>query len=300
MARTARDLSLAMSALDPRRMSALDPRVPPLAPDDPGRVDLAKIRVGFFVDDGLIPPSNAVARAVSQAATALRGKCAAVAPFRPPGIEDAIFTYFAAISADGGETTSALLDEGDMDIVLKSMHTMATLSDALRKATSRGLELVGEARLCRLIGVTGKKSVADLWRLTAELRRARAAVLHAMDEAGVDVILCPPFATPALPHTCSRDFALAASSSILWNIAELPAGVVPVTRVRSSETRREQPRDRLEKRASEVDRQSAGMPVGVQVVGRPWAEASVLAVMIALEDALAREADRPVTPHLGA
>jgi fatty acid amide hydrolase len=300
MARSARDIALAMEALDPRRMSALDPRVPPLLPDDPARVDITKLRVGFYIDDGLIPPSNAVARAVSQAAAALRGKGVTVVPFRPPGIEDAVFTYFAALTADGGETAHALLQGGDIDVVLKSLHSMTSLPDTLRRAAARGLELVGEARLCRLIEVTGKKSVAELWRLTTELRRARPAVLEAMDEAGIDAILCPPFATPALPHAYARDFALAASSSIFWNIVQFPAGVVPVTRVLSSEIRREQPRDRLEKRAAEVDRQSAGLPVGAQIVGRPWAEGSVLALMLALEDALANEADRPATPYLAA
>jgi fatty acid amide hydrolase len=96
----------------------------------------------------------------------------------------------------------------------------------------------------------------------------------------------------------SRDFALAASSSIFWNITQLPAGVVPVTRVRASETERERPRDRLEKQAAEIDRQSAGLPVGVQVVGRPWAEGVVLAVMTAIEDALTGEYDQPVTPYV--
>lgn len=146
--------------------------------------------------------------------------------------------------------------------------------------------------------MTGKKTVAELWRLTSELRLTRAALIEAMDAAAVDVILCPPFATPALPHTFARDFALAASPSIFWNITQMPAGVVPVTRVRASETERERPRDRLEKQAAEIDRQSAGLPVGVQVVGRPWAEGVVLAVMVAIEDALTGEYDQPVTPYV--
>jgi fatty acid amide hydrolase len=298
MARTAKDLALLMGALDTRRMSALDPRVPPLPMEDPARVDLAKLRVGFAIDDGLVPPSNAVARAVSQTLEALRGRVAAIFPFRPPGVPEAIYAYFAALSADGGEAARALLEGGEIDVALKSLYTMASLPNAVRKTAARGLGMVGEERLRRLVEMTGKKSVSELWRLTHELRRARAALIEAMDAAAVDVILCPPFATPALPHTLSRDFALAASSSIFWNITQLPAGVVPVTRVRASETDRERPRDRLEKQAAEVDRQSAGLPVGVQVVGRPWAEAVVLAVMTAIEDELTGEYDQPLTPYL--
>jgi fatty acid amide hydrolase len=298
MARSARDLQILLDALDPRRMSALDPRVPPLPFEDPSRVDLSKVRVGFYIEDGLIPPSRAVARAVTQAASALRGVASSVAPFTPPGIEEAIYAYFAALSADAGETAMALLKENEVDVVLKSMRSMAGLSDRLRRAAARGLGLIGEARLRRLVEVSGKKTVAEYWRITGALRKARFDILDAMDAAGVDVLLCPPFATPALPHTFSREFVIAASSSMIWNLAQFPAGVVPVTRVRSNEARRDRPRDRLEKRAAEVDRQSAGLPVGVQVVGRPWAEPLVLAVMQALEDALQRESDRPVVPHL--
>ena len=83
---------------------------------------------------------------------------------------------------------------------------------------------------------------------------------------------------------------------MLWNLHQFPAGVVPVTRVRPDETARERPRDRLEKRAAEVDRQSAGLPVGVQVVGRPWEEDVVLAAMIAIEEVAARAPDFPHTP----
>jgi fatty acid amide hydrolase len=68
--------------------------------------------------------------------------------------------------------------------------------------------------------------------------------------------------------------------------------------VRAAEAAREKPRDSLDKRAAEVDRQSAGLPVGVQVVGRPWAEDVVLAAMIAVEDVASQTADFPRTPAL--
>jgi fatty acid amide hydrolase len=116
-----------------------------------------------------------------------------------------------------------------------------------------------------------------------------------MEADRIDVLLCPAHATPALPHTLSQDFSLAGSPSMLWNLVQFPAGVIPVTRVRPDEARRDRPRDRMEKRAAEVDRRSAGLPVGVQVVGKPWAEDVVLAAMMAIEEALDEEG-RPRTP----
>ena len=120
-----------------------------------------------------------------------------------------------------------------------------------------------------------------------------------MADAGVDLVLCPAHATPAVPHTKSAEFLLAGSYSMLWNLVQFPAGVVPVTSVSKGETAR-QPltRDRIETTAILVDRESVGLPVGVQIVGRPSQDEAVLDCMIALEQEL--EGTVPVTPRMPA
>ena len=60
--------------------------------------------------------------------------------------------------------------------------------------------------------------------------------------------------------------------------------------------RREDPRGMLQKMAAEVDAQSEGLPVGAQLVGRPWADAQVLAAMAAVEEEVSEGADFPRTP----
>jgi fatty acid amide hydrolase len=94
----------------------------------------------------------------------------------------------------------------------------------------------------------------------------------------------------------SKNFTLASSSAIFWNIHQFPGGVVPVTRVRADETVRKPSRDLVERHAAKVDAQSEGLPVGVQVVGRPWAEATVLAVMEAIEASAKGDPSYPHTP----
>jgi fatty acid amide hydrolase len=157
----------------------------------------------------------------------------------------------------------------------------AALRDELPAATLRSL---------------GRKPVDEFWRLTSEVRAWRFEVLAAMDAAGIDLVVSPPCATPALPHMGSRQFVLGASASMLWNIAQLPAGVVPVTRVRPDEARRDGARGLLDRLAARIDAASAGLPVGAQIVGRPWAEAQVLAAMVAVEDEVRGDADFPRTP----
>jgi hypothetical protein len=52
----------------------------------------------------------------------------------------------------------------------------------------------------------------------------------------------------------------------------------------------------LEKLAAAVDAQSAGLPAGAQIVGRPWAEALVLAAMEAVEEEVRGDEGFPQTP----
>jgi fatty acid amide hydrolase len=296
MARNARDLALLFTALDPVAMSAADPRVPPLPWKDPASFDLRSLRVGYYVDDGIVPSSKAVARAVREAASALEACGAKVVPFLPPHLDDAVYGYFAALSADAGETAFAFLGDGAPDPTLKSLRQVAAMPNAVRKTAARVLGLAGERRLARTLEVMGEKSVAELYRITATLRAFRTQLLSAWADAHIDVLLGPVHATPALPHFGSKDFALAGSPSMVWNVVQFPAGVVPVTRVRIDEARRDAPKDGLEKKAAAVDAGSVGLPVGVQVVARPWQDELVLAAMIGIEERLRGREGTPVTP----
>ena len=290
LARTARDLQFFMQSLDGRRMAALDGRTPPLAF---AGEELGRVRVGMLLDDGVVPPSLAVQRAVRRAADALRARGCEIVGWQPPRAREAIFLQIAAMSADGGDRLRRELSGQPVDPVLLSLMRIARLPAVVRRSLAGAIrDELGASTLRAL----GRKPVEELWRLTGEIRAWRFEVLAAMDAAGVDVVVSAPFATAALPHLGARNFVLAAAPSMLWNIAQLPAGVVPVTRVRPGEARREGARGMVEKLAAQVDAASAGLPVGVQVVGRPWAEARVLAAMIAIEDEVRGDAGFPRTP----
>ncbi|MFS8064978.1 MAG: amidase [Byssovorax sp.] len=296
MARSAHDLALAMRALDPARMTALDPRVAPVPFADPALHAPSSLRVGVYTDDGLVPSSASVVRAVNEAAAALRSQGATVIDFTPPGMTEAAYDYFGAMSADGGAAAARVLAGGAVDPSLQPLLLLARVPPPVRRAAARLAELAGEHRLSRFLAAVGEKSVTEIWAITARLRGLRALILDAMAEAGIDLLLCPVYATPAIPHGVSKDFTMGGTPSMLWNAVQFPAGVVPVTRVTRAETVRESPRDRLEKRAAEVDAKSEGLPVGVQVVGRPWEEDRVLAAMIAIEDVVSKAPGFPQTP----
>jgi fatty acid amide hydrolase len=200
------------------------------------------------------------------------------------------------MSSDGGAMMARGLEGADVDPVIASLRRTASLPAAIRMGLSRALLIAGQERLSRLLDVIGEKTVERFWTITNQLRAYRIELTEAMDRERIDVVLCPNHATPALPHLGSKDFVLAGSPSMLWNIVQFPAGTVPVTKVQRDEAHRDRPRDRLESMAAKVDQGSAGLPIGVQVVARPYREDLVLAAMRAIEDEARKDADFPKTP----
>lgn len=297
MARTARDVAMFFTALDPRRMNESDPLVAPITPRDPAQIDLTKLRVGYFVDDGLVPTSSSVRRGVRTAVDALERCGVAVRPFLPPAIDEAVSFFFSAMSSDGARTAVGLLEGGAMEPGLGRMSKVSRMSAAARSALAAGLRLSGEARAAKLIGWLGERTVTAYWDLTRRARAYRLRFLKAMRDARVDLLIAPPHATSAMPHGLSADFVLAGSSSMLFNVLQMPGGVVPVTTVQATEIVRPLAKDRLEKRAAAIDAQSLDLPIGVQVVGLPWFDEEVLAVMLALDRATASDPLKPRTPR---
>jgi fatty acid amide hydrolase len=73
--------------------------------------------------------------------------------------------------------------------------------------------------------------------------------------------------------------------------------VVPVTRVRADEQAgRAGSRDMVYAAVNKVERGSAGLPIGAQLVARPWREDLALAAMQAIETAASGRSDYPRTP----
>lgn len=296
LARTTRDVAFLFRAADSPIHGVYDPAVPPMLTPDPQRTDVSLLRIGYYTDDRFLPAAASVSRGVEQAAQALRDAGARVSPFELPSPIELTYLYFAALSADGGKTLDKLLLGDPVVEQLSSIRRAAKLPGLLRRTLAAFLASQGEARIDRLLSVVHEKSVSDLWGLAAERSRLRLETIAAWDRAGLDAVVCPAHATPALRHGQSRDFSLGASYSMHYNTLNFPAGVVPVTRVRASETTRPSPMDRVEKIAAAAEEGSAGLPIGVQVVARPFREDIVLAVMAAIEERASKDPEYPGTP----
>lgn len=297
MARTSRDLALWFSTLDPQWMAKADGRVPPLPWIDPAQIEVAKLRIGV-VQPGpfFVAPSAAIARSIEDAGNLLRAAGCEVVPFEIPDVVMLYSLQASAVSSDGGAVVKAALAGGAKDEVVGTLLRNFSLGKGLRTIASMLLKRRGDPRVAEVIGRLGKRPVQDLWSLTATTRTARQTFLDAMAKERIDLLLCPPFATPAAQHTTTREFMPGGAYSSIFNVLQLPAGVLPFTTVRESETARPANASALNKVAAGIDLNSAGLPVGVQIIGRPWEEHIVLAAMIELEDRARASPEFPLTP----
>ena len=299
LARHVDDVELGLRTIDGPAPDAFQP---PPSLEDSRNVDVSTLRVGYYVEDGVMPSSAAVRRAVLEAAALLKANGAAVFEWSPPGIPDAYALAFALLAADGGDGMRATLRGGATHPTIQSLLLLTGRSRPTLKAMAALLRALGQPTLAEFAGFFGRRSTADYWAACErqiELRRQFVAAMDGCAEGPVDVVLGPACALPAFRHGTTRDLVLGGANAILYNVLGFPAGIVAVTKVRPDEENgRPASRDIVARAARRCDEGSAGLPIGVQLAARPWREHVVLAAMRAIETAARKRADFPDRPPL--
>jgi Asp-tRNA(Asn)/Glu-tRNA(Gln) amidotransferase A subunit family amidase len=202
-------------------------------------------RIGYFEDDGRTPVTEEIRAAVHHAAEALRGAGFQVEPFRPAGLEEARLLWKKFFVSAGGMLIRPMFGGREQDL--------SPLLAQFLEWSAGEPPLSGDALLDAWIG-------RDILRakFLAQMRK-------------YPILLCPAAAIPAFRHG-ERSWTIdgktvnyldAWSYTEWFNLLGNPGAVVPVSR--------------------SVTGESEGLPIGVQIVGRPWEEEQVLAVAALLE-----------------
>jgi Asp-tRNA(Asn)/Glu-tRNA(Gln) amidotransferase A subunit family amidase len=130
-------------------------------------------------------------------------------------------------------------------------------------------------------------------------RQTRATLWDASPNLALDAVIAPVQAVPALPHGGCDRLSPLASSTLVYNMMNLPVGAIPVTRVDAtrdalSDTWRNAPgngskileKDIYGPKGAYNPSAMNGLPVGVQIIGQPWGEEKVLAIMHVVDTVL--------------
>jgi fatty acid amide hydrolase len=301
LARSVAEVTAALRVMVDHVVARPGPRTPPAPLADPAQVDVSRLRVALLRQVGDWTPSPAVRRALDEAAEALRAEGATVEDWTDaPDTLEGVLLFYRIIGSDGFAFVSQILD-GERPIpLMKPTVQLASMPDPALPLLAQMLETLGQRRAGRMLRHFRRLSARGLFDLLGERIGYEARFLAAMDAGRYDVILCPALPLPAVPHGQTSDLADFAGAALLFNALGLPAGVVPVTRVRpGEESDRTVGRDRTEVVARDAEQGSAGLPVAVQLAARHWREDLVLAAMAAVERRCRLLPGYPARPPLG-
>ena len=109
-------------------------------------------------------------------------------------------------------------------------------------------------------------------------------------QQGLDALIVPGLALPALPHGMSQLLMINCCYTFLTNLLNYPTGSVPITKVREGEDEYELSeglfKDIFTAPAKKTMKGSLGLPVGIQVCTLPWEDEKCLRVMKEVETAV--------------
>jgi Asp-tRNA(Asn)/Glu-tRNA(Gln) amidotransferase A subunit family amidase len=244
MARTIEDVRTLFEVL-----TGWDDGDPCAAPVDLREIHETVVRsipIGFFEDDGRTPVTEETREALRHAAVTLSSCGFRVDSFRPEGLEEARRLWWEFFGTAGGMILEPMLrgHEPELSPILREFFAWTKAASARLSASEPGESL--------LAAWLGRDAVRE--KILVQMRK-------------YPVLICPTAAIPAFRHG-EREWQvegrtvkyLDAWSYCAWfNLLGFPAAVVP------------------------MGNSEEGLPIGVQIVGRPWEEEMVLAVAAKLE-----------------
>jgi Asp-tRNA(Asn)/Glu-tRNA(Gln) amidotransferase A subunit family amidase len=209
---------------------------------------LEGLGVAFYTDDGVTRVSDETKMAVESAARALEATGCRVAESRPPGVERAPALWLALFSRAVRGTVRELYAGREQEA--------GAAARAMLERDQRERD------------ATNAQTLEDFFAAWLERDRLLARLVEWMSDA--PLLVAPVGAVAAFEHGARKvevagqevGVFRAFSYAQTFNVFNLPVACVPAGRTRE------------------------GLPVGVQIVGRPFAERAVLRAARAIEEAL--------------
>lgn len=242
-----------------------------------------KLKIGYYIDDGLCTPIPSMRRAVLETVNVLRHQGHELVEFSPPDVGGAYNLYTRIMEAPG---TQSVIDslQGEDPMWYYQIQSFTHYHPWLGKIF---LKLFSLTKFKSLIKIIQHESDIDSYALCALLEKLgnyRRRFLEKIQSEGLDAIICPSYGTVAHTHRSSEYTFHTISYALLYNLLRFPAGVVPVTQVQETECFYDGDPSDWSSKILDTDMKSArGMPVSVQVVSTPYKDEVVLGIMKLIE-----------------
>ena len=232
----------------------------------PGTRNAARLRVGWFDTCGPLESVPAVRRAVHEAVAVISEHGASVTKISSDLWEEAAWLLLALLSADGSRDIKSLFEGGKPIPEVRHLLRISGIPRCLRYPLAWTADLFGHHIESIALQATGPRSESD-HALLGEKQKVICQQFATLSSS-YDAIICPVSSLPAMLHGLAGRLLVAALPCLAANLCDLPAGVVPVTKVRANEEECHQDkRDPVIRHAALNQEGSTGLPIGVQIVG---------------------------------
>lgn len=231
MARTLDDLTYFTRAVMEMRPWMYDYTVHPLA----WRADVAaeylakeRLRVGVLRSDGVVDPSPACRRALEMVEDALRKQGHEVVEVDPPSPYEGLRVASLALNADGCQMFRSFFQGGERnDPGAAQMEFLMHVPGPLRYLYYLWVKYVRRDDVwAGLVRDWRPQSAFENWKLVARREAIRADWFDWWEESGVDFLITPPNATPAVPHGGMKDAVSSCGYTFLFNLVSLCAFIL--------------------------------------------------------------------------
>lgn len=302
MSRHMRLLTDAMRAVLTSVMFGLDPRTPPL-PFNEGVFSSNKpLVIGSYTNFGgdiAVKVVPSVESALSLAKAGLQAKGHTVVDFRVPDPNNLVCLSMRCMLGDGGVALCGAARCEPANPRLRRTHFLLGLPALLRRVVGWFVSTFFSKSIGAVIyASTGCQTALEVFTVSKEVEKYQEEFAKAWATAKLDVLLCPAFPFPApLEDTPDVLMAGAVTFTSIYNLLDYPSGVVPVSKVSESdveaarklESEYRKGGDWLNAKHAKLQSGTKGLPIVVQVVGKPFDEETVLRVMREIEESLPSE-----------
>lgn len=286
MSSSAKALSFAYKTLyNEGNQNLEDPSIAPLKWQnelfEPGR----KLTIGYYDSDGSFEPHPGCKRVVQEAVAILEKQGHTLIKFTPPGAEVQDL-YLGLILADGSKNIREALNK---DVLIDSAllaidisYYVMLMPDFVRKLVNFLANFFTKEYLPKPL-----MDPDEIWAAVNRKEHVSLEYSKQMESLGIDLIITPGGFLPAPDKECLGEMPSCIRPYTPWNILNMPAGIVPISKVTEQDDKDMESlpnNDLFYKFVKQRCKNSVGLPLGIQIVGRRFQEELILSLMTELEE----------------
>lgn len=180
-----------------------------------------QLRVGVMRTDRVADPAPACARALDQVASALKAEGHEVFDVEPPSPYEALQLASQLLLSDGGQTFMSHFRTGEWnDPGAAQLVYYMQLPRPIKYLYYLWVKYVkGDSIWAGLLRYWHPKSAHEYWQLAGKREAFKAKFFVWWSEvAKMDIMICPPNATPAVPHDGMHDAVSSCGYTFLFNL----------------------------------------------------------------------------------